>query len=964
MTVDLSIIIGFLIINLIIGLGHGQRKIRTIKDYALGDGKFSTGAVVATTVATTVSASSLVFILSGVYSRGLSHLIGVTGTGISFIIVVLLSSKMKEFLGKNSIAEALGDLYGNRVRLITAIAGIIGSAGFVASQYRVIGSIFASLFDFSQYNIIIATGIITIIYSAFGGIRAVIFTDIVQFLTFGVIIPIIGLITWHHFVSEEFTLTQAIFDLTFELNFVSGITNSLSFEVLILLIYFSIPGFNAPEFQRVAIARDVKQVKKAFLIASIFIILVDIMIAWIPFLINVMGYSITDNQIFNYIVNKHNYLGFRGVIVIAVIALSMSTADSHINSASILFTNDICKLYMKKFKNEIFISRVFVVCFGGASIILSLVSSGLFSIILLAGSFYYPLVSPPFLLAVIGFRSSSKAVLIGMTSGLVFTIIWKLLPPYFDDVIQMVIGVLLAMSCNTCAVFVSHYVLKQKGGWINSKNQQPLYIQKIQQKQSILVRFVHIINNFNIRNHFKKLLPENDTTYTLLGIYLIVYTITTMYSVHMELFQKHIESLLSIYQFMLVISVSMLAYPSWSGGMKRKMKEEIIPILWVLIIFYMLSFLNGLFVILSNFSLLQVSLFIINIIIAIIFLGWRLNLITIPLGLYLSIICYQIYFDEYSFNVNLGSKEFVLLYVTLVTTIIFITFFKSKEDSIELFKQKTNVLEQELEDLNEKIYQFTNDKIQELNAINFTPSVNHYLNYQTMQKIYQKSLNTINNTSFTPREIDVMSCIFNLRGAKKIANILFISPKTVNVHVQHVISKIGGNSQESIIDFVEKSGYSQNFRHYYYLLLIESVFFKSVEEIGRKNKNKKIFYTAGCSNMNNEEKAILKRIKKNLELANVFIEKKIKYSEVNLELINNFSNVNKPQVRNNIYILLNKNINDNILTEISYIDFCQESKYYQSVFELLEKILDIDLSQITQIFEEQYQSILDSVGKV
>ncbi|WPY01709.1 Helix-turn-helix transcriptional regulator (plasmid) [Candidatus Trichorickettsia mobilis] len=56
---------------------------------------------------------------------------------------------------------------------------------------------------------------------------------------------------------------------------------------------------------------------------------------------------------------------------------------------------------------------------------------------------------------------------------------------------------------------------------------------------------------------------------------------------------------------------------------------------------------------------------------------------------------------------------------------------------------------------------------------------------------------------FTCREIEVMACILNLRNPKKIAELLSISPRTVEAHIHNILLKIGANSQESIIDFIE-----------------------------------------------------------------------------------------------------------------------------------------------------------------
>ena len=211
MSFDVSLVVGFLILTLIVGLGHGQ-KVKNIKDYALGGRNFSTTALVSTIVATWASSSGFFVTLSKTYSDGFYYVFARCGIGVYFLIVaLLLVPRMGEFLGKTSISEAMGDLYGRHVRIITAIAGTIGSAGTVAVQFKVFGGLFAYFLHLPSHIAVIGAGLITTIYSAFGGIRAVTFTDVLQFFAFGVIIPLIGLIVWGEFFDANYTLEKAFF---------------------------------------------------------------------------------------------------------------------------------------------------------------------------------------------------------------------------------------------------------------------------------------------------------------------------------------------------------------------------------------------------------------------------------------------------------------------------------------------------------------------------------------------------------------------------------------------------------------------------------------------------------------------------------------------------------------------------------------------------------------------------------
>jgi len=87
MNIDLDIIIfiGFLIVNLIVGIAHNG-KIKTISEYALGGRNFSTTALVATIVATWMSGSLFFIDLTKTYSEGLYYLIPAVCMSLALVI--------------------------------------------------------------------------------------------------------------------------------------------------------------------------------------------------------------------------------------------------------------------------------------------------------------------------------------------------------------------------------------------------------------------------------------------------------------------------------------------------------------------------------------------------------------------------------------------------------------------------------------------------------------------------------------------------------------------------------------------------------------------------------------------------------------------------------------------------------------------------------------------------------------
>ena len=196
MNIDILILILFLSINLIIGLFF-SRGIKDIKEYALGGRNFSTATIAATMIATWLGGSSFFMTVSETYSEGLYFIIPGLGDGASFFIIAyLIAPRITEFLGKLSVADVMGNLYNKNIRMITAILAIMPALGNIAIQFSVLATLLNYLLGISSIYSVLISGIVVITYSTFGGIKAVTFTDMIQFFTFGVVIPMVVLLIW------------------------------------------------------------------------------------------------------------------------------------------------------------------------------------------------------------------------------------------------------------------------------------------------------------------------------------------------------------------------------------------------------------------------------------------------------------------------------------------------------------------------------------------------------------------------------------------------------------------------------------------------------------------------------------------------------------------------------------------------------------------------------------------------
>ena len=462
--IDVVIFVTYLIANVGFGLYWGRGN-KTIRDYALGGRNFSTGTLVSTIMAGYLGGDYLFITLAQVYTTGLHYAIGCLGMAFGLLLVAyIFVPKMGEFLGKISIAEAVGELYGKRVRLIAAICGSIVASGFIALQFKVFATIFKSYLGISSDYAIYIAGFIVVSYSAFGGIRSVAFTDVIQFFTFGVLIPVLSIIIWHEYTNiNGFSFDQAISNPIFNYQEFIGFSNPQFWSLTFLFILFALPSFDATLFQRISIGRSTTQVKKAFIISSILLILILCGMSWIGFLLFNVNPTLEPDNLVHYIINNYAHVGLKGFILVGLGAMCMSNADANLNSSSVILTHDFLTPLGIKFKNELILSKIIAFTIGVVALFLASLDYDLLSLVFMTQS--YNLVAMPLMLAILGFRTTEKAVLIGIVAHFICVPIWR---QFFMDttgIDSLVPGWL------TNAVFCigSHYLLKQQGGWVAAK---------------------------------------------------------------------------------------------------------------------------------------------------------------------------------------------------------------------------------------------------------------------------------------------------------------------------------------------------------------------------------------------------------------------------------------------------------------------------------------------------------------
>lgn len=693
---DSTIFIGFLIANLVFGL-WSSRGIKNIHEYAIGDRNFSTATIAATIIATWVSGEFFFTIVSETYTKGL-HIIWIAALGDFLCLLslgVFFAPRMGEFLGKLSIAEAMGGLYGERVRVITAVAGFIGAAGLIAIQLKIAGVIFEYALELPSIYGVVSAAVIVTLYSALGGIKSVTFTDIIQFFTFGIVIPAIAYVLLTSIDNIDIISNTLTNNQIFDYKEVFDFSQTQSLQHLFLFLWFVIPSFTPAIFQRIAMAKNTLQVNKSFIIASITCLLLVAITSWIGILTLSINPSLNPNDVIKHIVfNSSFYIGLKGAMLAGIMAMIMSTVDSYINATSVLVVHDFCKpLKIKFIENELFSARIVSILIGVFSLILSLRDKSLLELMTITYSLYVPIVTIPFIMAILGFRSTEKSVILGMGAGLATVLAW-------DYVLQIkaVNSVPFGMLANLFILMGSHYLLKQKGGWVGIKdNTELLTIQR--ERKLKISRLLHSLKTFNILDICKKNCPKGEGLISILGIFVMVSTFSGTNTLAKEYQLQYAYLINILYPITLCTSTALISYPLWLPSWKD---TGLIGICWNVIMFSVLICFSFLMVLISNFSEIQLMVFMVNIIMLSSLITWRWALFTITIGVAVTTFCYQQYISVGLQN-DLLSSQFKIVYLLLLIISTLVTFLKPKQELQAVTEEKVDHLGHQMNDREEEL---------------------------------------------------------------------------------------------------------------------------------------------------------------------------------------------------------------------------------------------------------------------
>lgn len=444
------IVIIYLIIMLLVGFLTNKFLIKNSADYMLAGRSLPAIMVACSLAANNIGGGSTVGLASKAYGAwGMSAVWYVLAAAIGIIPMAFFAPKLRRVMAY-TIPEVVGRRYGKASHLITAILNIFSLFCLTASQVLASGIIISQLVGIELNIAILLGAIFTIAYTAMGGLLADAFTDLFQWaiIFFGLIIAVPFVINgvggWDKIIEAVPPVKMSI--------------NGMGIALVISLIgqYF-ITFMSGPEMvSRVFSAKDEKAGRNAVLLSALFMALFAFIPAIIGIAASVAFPGIDPSLALPTSVFQLAPKWISGIVCAAIIASTMSSADSNMLCASTILTKDIYQKYINpkvKDKSLITMTRICNVLIGTGALCIALfkiniITLNIFSFMLRAAGPF-----AAFVLGLVMTRVSKHSGIVSIIVGSIVGIIWQIQGEPFG-ILAIIAGSIAALV----AFLITNYI--------------------------------------------------------------------------------------------------------------------------------------------------------------------------------------------------------------------------------------------------------------------------------------------------------------------------------------------------------------------------------------------------------------------------------------------------------------------------------------------------------------------------
>ena len=365
-TIDLAVVLAYGVGMLLIGY-WSARKQKSTEEYFVAGRGMSPTLVGISMLATLLSTISYLTVPGEIIQNGPGMMWGIVSLPISYVLVAYLIIPRLMKFRITSAYELLEERFGPKLRKAASGLFVFARLTWMAFIIYTCSHAVSTITGIKLDIILAAVGVFATVYTVMGGIRAVIITDVIQFVfLFG---GAIGAIIFITVKCGGFSWWPNFAELRTQLNWPDvPIVSADPFERVTVfrallrggLWWILIATSDQVMVQRFLCTSDIKEARRSFglcLISNVLIVIV----LWIVGMA-LLGFftkfpmQLADTQIsvsaqadnlFPHFIGAILPAGVSGLLVAALFAAAMSSMDSGINSISTVLITDFRSIFQK-----------------------------------------------------------------------------------------------------------------------------------------------------------------------------------------------------------------------------------------------------------------------------------------------------------------------------------------------------------------------------------------------------------------------------------------------------------------------------------------------------------------------------------------------------------------------------------------------------------------------------------------
>ena len=436
-SLDWIIFASYFLILILTSVLLSQTKVKTSRDYFTGGNSMPMLAVAISVLATSQSAATFLGGPESSYKGDLTFL----GFYVSAFFAIIFVAKVlvPKFYAVNAITvyEYLEYRYGESSKRYAGMMFLVGRL-FASGARLYIGALAISMILFSDIEVMhMAISIIILMlgalgYTYFGGVKSVIFSDILQAITY-VGAGIAVLVYLYYSLNTDLSTIMTTLDENNKLNLVNfsftGSFNIWTLFVGFFLLNIAAYGLDQDMTQRVLTCKNRREGEHSLIYSIIFTIPVVMIFLAIGLLLyifyhhpeisgiksacvdqNVDGQSVTIFML--YILNEMPE-GLRGLVTVGAVAAALSSSNSVLSAMSSVAVEDIYRPLVSTKKDEAHFLK--------AGRVMVLVFAVLLSLMALLSYYWQQYTQLDLLSFALGVMAFAYAPLLGVYAAAIFT---------------------------------------------------------------------------------------------------------------------------------------------------------------------------------------------------------------------------------------------------------------------------------------------------------------------------------------------------------------------------------------------------------------------------------------------------------------------------------------------------------------------------------------------------------------